>query len=152
MSLIGAINAMESARILGLVQSGAMSHDASAILLGAAQRNHPRKTGESANAMHVSATPNEVGGFRLELRGRLLSAMLIAGTKPHVIEVRGNVLHWTGGKYGPGDHFAARVHHPGTRKNDWRPKAVFAARPEIIALGMKQSRYLIGAIKKEMAG
>jgi hypothetical protein len=25
----------------------------------------------------------------------------------------GPMLHWTGGKYGPGDHFAYAVHHPG---------------------------------------
>ncbi len=26
---------------------------------------------------------------------------------------QGPKLHWTGGKYGPGDHFAFSVHHPG---------------------------------------
>ena len=25
----------------------------------------------------------------------------------------GPMLHWTGGKYGPGNHFAASTHHPG---------------------------------------
>ena len=25
----------------------------------------------------------------------------------------GPMLHWTGGKYGPGNHFAAAAHHPG---------------------------------------
>lgn len=37
-------------------------------------------------------------------------------TRPHVIEPRGQgyPLHWTGGRYGPGDHYAFVVHHPGT--------------------------------------
>lgn len=136
--------------VIERLQKGELSRAAARIMLEAAQRNHPTKTGKTAKRLRVHATSMPFG-LRLELRGSLLSRFLITGTRPHMIgKYSEGLLHWTGGKYGPGDHFARVVHHPGTKKRDWRSRAVHAARPQIIALGLSESRYLIHDLAKEM--
>jgi hypothetical protein len=50
-------------------------------------------------------------------------------TAPHEIVPKGPgyPLHWTGGKYGPGDHYAMKVQHPGTTGQKFMQAASFAA-------------------------
>jgi len=48
----------------------------------------------------------------LTVTGISINKLLEFGWREHDITFN-PIGHWTGGKYGPGDHFAALVHHPG---------------------------------------
>jgi hypothetical protein len=50
-------------------------------------------------------------------------------TAPHEIVPKGPgyPLHWVGGKYGPGDHYAYKVQHPGTSAVKYMQAASYAA-------------------------
>lgn len=50
-------------------------------------------------------------------------------TNPHEIVPKGPgyPLHWVGGKYGPGDHYAMKVQHPGTEGKKYMWAASVAA-------------------------
>lgn len=62
------------------------------------------------------------------------AAYVLFPTRPHRIPLAGNAhLHWTGGKFGPGDHFAAHVNHPGTKGNPVHERALAAEQPDITA-------------------
>lgn len=73
-------------------------------------RTAPFKTGNLANSISYELTRE---GFRVSMARH--GEYVEFGTAPHIIEVKNaEALHW---KSGGEDHFAKRVHHPGTRPN-----------------------------------
>jgi len=93
---------------------------AAQVYIDAVQYFAPFKTGQYRNSIKVLAAEKMsrvVGSdaFVTSLSTGTtwnLGSLLEFGTGSHVIE--GNPLAWSGGKFGPGMHFAMRVNHPGT--------------------------------------
>lgn len=147
-TIAGAMGALRG--VADLVRVETVRVEAERILLDAARRNHPKKTGATAEQLRVQSTVRGLA-LRLELRGGMVSRYLITGTRAHDIEpVRARVLRW---EDSGGVHFARRVHHPGTRPNLFqRSRVVYTARPEIMALGLRWSRRVVQDLKTEIGG
>ena len=72
------------------------------------------------DAMHVVKTGFMKLSFQIDLTARTSTGIpinkLLEFGWPGPYEIHFNPIgHWTGGKYGPGDHFASMVTHPGFR-------------------------------------
>lgn len=78
------------------------------------QKRAPKDTGEYAKSWKAGEI--KIDGTKVLIiietpMGQLYVILEEEGSDPH--EIEGNPLHWTGGKYGPGEHFAMKVDHPG---------------------------------------
>lgn len=82
------------------------------------------------------------GGVRLDFAAHTpYAGYVVRGTRPHLIRPRAaRALHWVGAG---GGHFAAVVHHPGTRPNDFPDRVLREMRDEI-------TRRFASAIEREL--